>query len=142
MILFVEVFLIVDVFQNDIVLLYVVLLEDWLVDELGPEVYLEGSLQEERDVVEEEAEGEVAELVLHVRGIVEVVRSKVFLSLLQQLLCLQLVVDQLALLLVHLRLQAAQPTIEVMLTEGMRDFLIVLQRILKILLSWRVLRLR
>ena len=29
-----------------------------------------------------------------------------------------------------------------MLTEGMRDFLIVLQRILKILLSWRVLRLR
>lgn len=102
MILFVEVFLIVDVFQNDIVLLYVVLLEDWLVDELGPEVYLEGSLQEERDVVEEEAEGEVAELVLHVRGIVEVVRSKVFLGLLQQLLCLQLVVDQLALLFVHL----------------------------------------
>lgn len=29
-----------------------------------------------------------------------------------------------------------------MLTEGMRDFLVVLQRILEILLSWRVLRLR
>lgn len=42
------------------------LLENRLVDELGPEVDFEGSLQEERDVVEEEAEGEVAELVLHI----------------------------------------------------------------------------
>lgn len=83
MVLVIDIFLIVDVLQDDVVLLYVVLLEDWLVDELGPEVDFECSLKEEGDVVEEEAEGEVTELVLHVRSIVEVIRPKVFLRLLQ-----------------------------------------------------------
>lgn len=83
MVLVIDVFLIVDVLQDDVVLLYVVLLEDWLVDELGPEVDFESSLKEEGDVVEEEAEGEVTELVLHVRSIVEVIRPKVFFRLLQ-----------------------------------------------------------
>lgn len=83
MVFVIDVFLIVDVLQDDVVLLYVVLLEDWLVDELGPEVDFESSLKEEGDVVKEEAEGEVTELVLHVRSIVEVIRPKVFLGLLQ-----------------------------------------------------------
>lgn len=107
MVLIIDVFLIIDILQDDVILLYVVLLKDWLVDELGPEIDFEGSLKEEGDVVEEEAEGEVTELVLHIRSIVEIIRPKVFLCLLQELLCLQLMVYQLALLLVHLGLQAA-----------------------------------
>lgn len=107
MVLVIDVFLIVDVLQDDVILLYVVLLEDWLVDELGPEIDFESSLKEERYVVEEEAEGEVTEFVFHVRSIVEVIRPKVFLCLLQELLRLELMVYQLALLLVHLGLQAA-----------------------------------
>jgi hypothetical protein len=39
-------------------------------------------------------------------------------------------IDQLAFLLIHLRLQTAQPPIQVMLAEGMRDFFVILQGIL------------
>jgi hypothetical protein len=110
-VVFVDVFLVVDVFEYDVGAFDGVLLDDWLVDELGAEVDFEGGLEEEGDVVEEEAEGEVAELVLHERSVVQVVRTQVLLRLFQQFLSLQLVVYQLALLLVHLRLQTAQPTI-------------------------------
>ncbi len=80
----------VNVFENDIA--GHLLVEGCLialvggVDKFRPEVYLEGGLKKERDVVKQEAEGEVAELMLHEGSMVKVVGPQVLLRLLQQLL--------------------------------------------------------
>jgi hypothetical protein len=139
-----------DLVEDEVVLL--VLLEDVVVgltgcvlrrvrvaDELGLQVHLEGRLEKEGNVVEEEPEGEGPQLVLHDRDVVEVVGPQVQLGLLQQLLRLLLVTDQLLLLSVHLGLQGAEPPVEIMFAEHVRNLVVVFQSILKVHLGRSIL---
>lgn len=64
--------------------------------------------------------------MLHKGSMIEIIRPEVLLGFLQQLLRLKLVVDQLSLLLIHLRFQATQPPIKIMLSEGVGYLLVVL----------------
>lgn len=60
----------------------------------------------------------------------DVVGPEVLLGLFEQLGRLFLVVDQLLLLPVNFGLQVAQPPVEVVLSKGVWDLVVVLQRIL------------